>query len=194
MARDVNPFELCQPLQQCYPVNPLFLGCAHDRGKLHHRLLAVANDGTVEEVGQRFGVEGAGTADDDEGVRAIAVGAPAGDAGKVKHVEDIAVGQLVLQGESDQIKFPQGALVLQGSQGDFSRAQLRLEIRPRRIGALGGGPVEAVENMVEDGKAEVAHADFVNVGKGQGDTNLDPGPLFVDAPHLAAKVAGRALD
>ena len=48
--------------------------------------------------------------------------------------------------------------------------------------------------MVENGKAEMAHADFVNVGKGQGDADLDPGPLFMDAPHFTAKVAGWALD
>jgi hypothetical protein len=40
-----------------------------------------------------------------------------------------------------------------------------------------------------------SHADFVDVGKGQGNARLDRGTLFFnDAAGLAAEIAGGAID
>lgn len=74
-------------------------------------------------------------------------------------------------------------------------AQKRFQVGPRRIDPLGGAPLEIVEDMVEDRQAEVAHADFVDVGEGEGDASLDRGRVVLDdAPRLAAEVAGGAVN
>ncbi len=48
--------------------------------------------------------------------------------------------------------------------------------------------------MVEDGKADMAHPDLVNVGEGEGEAHLDGGGILGDAAPLPAQVAGRAVE
>jgi hypothetical protein len=48
--------------------------------------------------------------------------------------------------------------------------------------------------MIEDGEADVAHPHLIDVGKGQGHADRDPGAILADAPGFAAQIAGRAGD
>ncbi len=48
--------------------------------------------------------------------------------------------------------------------------------------------------MVEDGEAEVAHADLVDVGEGEGEGQIDLVGRLAHAPALAAEVTGGAID
>jgi hypothetical protein len=121
--------------------------------------------------------------------------APPRNAGKIEHVEEIGIGKFVLQCEADGIEGREGAFRFERDEGDVVFAQQTFQIGPRRIDAFGGAPVEVVEDMIKDRQAEVAHADFVDVGKCESDARLDLLRLFLDdAAGLAAEIAGGAID
>ena len=68
------------------PGRPSAFQRADDLGDLEHGLLAVAEDGRVDELGDRLGVEGGVPAGDDERVLVGAVGRAQRDAGEVERL------------------------------------------------------------------------------------------------------------
>ena len=58
---------------------------------------------------------------------------------------------------------------LERHQRQAARAQLRLEVEPRRVDALGGDVGAAVQEVVEDLQPEMRLRDLVDLGKGEGD-------------------------
>ncbi len=71
--------------------------------------------------------------------------------------------------------------------------QLCLAIRPGRVAALSGNPWCVVEDPVEDGRADMAHAYFIDIGEGQGEGHIDFGPVFTDAAAFATQITGWAF-
>ena len=164
-------------------------------GERHLRglLLAVADDEGVDEGGQRLGVGGRGAAGDHQRIGLAAIGRAERHAAEVEHAEDVGIGQLELQGEAHHVEVAERARALQRHQRQRAGAELRLQVDPGRITALGQGPRIVVEQLVEDLEAEVAHPDVVDVGESQADRGLDGGPVLDDGAHLAPGVAGGLL-
>ena len=134
-------------------------------GDLAHGLLAVAEHHEVEEGGDGLGVVGAVAAGADEQVVAAAVGGPDRAAGQVDHVEEVRVRQLGREVEGQDVEVGGRAVGVDREQGQVvgPRAQ-RLEVGPRRVGALGDGVGALVEDLVEDLEALVGQPDLVGVG------------------------------
>jgi len=55
-----------------------------------HRLFPVADQKEVEELGQRFGIRGAGASAGDQGVALAALAGVEGDPCEVEQIEDVA--------------------------------------------------------------------------------------------------------
>ena len=68
-------------------------------------MFAVAKDDRIEEVGDGFAAVGDGAAADYERFVVVAVGGAEGDPGEVEQVEDIAVGEFVLEGDAEDVEF-----------------------------------------------------------------------------------------
>ena len=119
-----------------------------DLGDLAHRLLAVAEDEGVDEVGQRLGVEGAVAAGHHQGVRRRRARAAAHrHPGQVDQVEDVGVGELGRQVEGQHVERRRAArLRLQREQRHRRRPAWpppcpstgRRRARPRRRPARSG--------------------------------------------------------
>ncbi len=150
-------------------------------------------NGGIDEIGEGLGIERAGTADDDQRMRCIAVLPPAGNPRQVEHVENVAVGEFVLQGKADDVETPEGLVRFEGGQRLAGGAQLRFQVGPGGESALGGRPIEAIDDVVQDGEAEMAHPHFVDIGKSQRQRDLGLLGTFADAPPFPPKITGWAI-
>ena len=158
----------------------LALPDTHEVGKLADGLLALAEHEGVDEGGKGFGVEGAAAPGDDDRVVLAAIAGAGGDAREVEHVEDVRVGQLVLEGEAEEVEIAEGVVRLEAPEGRALASHLRLHVEPGGEGALAEHVVLGVEEVVEDAEAHVRHADVVGVGVGEGDAYDGGVPVFGD--------------
>src|SRR5882724_108269 len=72
--------------------------------------------------------------------------------------------------------------------------ELALHVDPRRVGALGQRARVVVQDLVQHAEAQVAHADVVDVRKGQAHARIYRAPIFATRAVLRARVAGRLFD
>ncbi len=144
-----------------------------DFAELDGRFFGIADDGAIDKIGQRLRVEGAGPADDHQWIIETALRAAPRNAGQVEHVENVGVGELVLQREADNIEIAKRQLVLEALERLIVGPQHFLHVGPGCIAPLGSDPVSRVEVVVEDGIAEMAHADLVGIGESEGETEVD---------------------
>ena len=80
---------------------------------LSPRGFALANEEKVEKFVHRFGIDGARSACYDKGETVVAIFGKYGYAGKRKHVKNITVAHLVLQGKADKVEVGKGRLRFQ---------------------------------------------------------------------------------
>ena len=163
----------------------LALPVADDVGDGEHGLLAVADDGGVDEVGDRLGVERRVPAGDDERVAVVAVGGVQRDAGEVERGQHVRVAELGGERQPEQVEVADRAVRVDGELRDAVLAHERLEVRPHGIRALREGVGPLVEDFVEDHDALVGHAHLVGVGVHQGPAD---GAVPGDLPGLDGRV------
>ncbi len=171
---------------------PGFVGVDH----VEDGLFALADDHSVEEGAHRFRVIAARAAGDDQRVGDAAVGGAQGDASQVEHGEHVGVELLVRQAEADDVEGGQRMARLQAVEGNVLAAHSGLEVGPGAVDALGEQVGPFVDQVVEDHEAQVAAAEFVDIGESKRDLGADgwAGPVFGDTVEFAAGVAGGLLD
>ncbi len=163
-------------------------------GDLADHVLSLADHEGVDEGRHGQGVEGAGAAGDDEGMVLPARGGAEGDAAQVQHGEDVRVGQLVLEGEADEVEVAERRARLQRGERQAAADELGLEVRPGGVAPLRDDAGLRVEDAVEDLNAEVGHADLVDVRKGQRDAQAAGRAVLDDGVDFAAQVAAGLFD
>ena len=149
-------------------------------GNLDDGVFALPEDKGVDEGGEGLGVEGAAAAGDNDGVVLAAVAGAWGNTREVEHVEDVGVGQLVLEGEAEDVEIAQGVAGLEAPEGNAIAAHLRFHVGPGGEGAFADNVVVGVEEVVEDAETHVRHADVVGIGVGQGDAHGGSVPVLRD--------------
>ena len=92
----------------------LCLPRADEVGDLEHRLLPVADDRGVDEVGDRLGVERRVAAGDDDRVLERAVPRVQRDAGEVQRGEHVGVAELGGEGEAEHVEVAHAAVTVDG--------------------------------------------------------------------------------
>ena len=86
-----------------------------------HDLLAVAEHGGVDEVGDRLGVEGGVAAGDDDRVVVAAVDRVQRDPGEVERVEHVGVAELGGEAQAEQVEGADGAVAVDGELRDLAQ-------------------------------------------------------------------------
>ena len=155
------------------------------------RLLAVAQHGGVDEVGDRFGVERSVAAGDDDGVIVGAVGRLDRDAGEVERVQHVGVAEFGGERDSEDVERADRSVRVDGELRNAVLAHQRLEVGPHRIGAFDQHAVEFAEHLVQDLHALVGQADLVGVGVHQAPADVAGRPVFDERIQLAADVLDR---
>ena len=193
--RDVDAAADRQPAQQLVaPAGPVLgLPLADHLGDREHDLLAVTEDGRVQEVGDRLGVEGGVAAGEHDRVLVAAVGRPERDPGEVEGVEHVGVAELGGEADAQHVERAHRPVAVDGELRDPFGAHDRLEVRPHRVGALGQDPVALVEHLVEDLDALVGQADLVGVGVHQRPADVDLVPVLAGRVELPTDVLDRLL-
>ncbi|OGD29491.1 MAG: hypothetical protein A2Y56_05330 [Candidatus Aminicenantes bacterium RBG_13_63_10] len=115
------------------------------------------------------------------------------DSPEVEHGEDVAVVELVQQGETQDVEPVKRRFRLEGDQGPAAPPQGLFHVRPGSEDSLGGPVRHGVEPVIEDLLSQVGHADLVDVGKGQGQAKPDGVRALADLVPFAADVASGLL-
>ncbi len=159
-ARHVHAAGLGQAQQQLVPAAgaPGGLPLTYKVGDGADDLLAVAEHGDVDEVGDRFGVERRVPAGDDDRMRLVPVHGVQRDGGEVERGEHVGVAELGGERDAEQVEGTDRAVGVDGELADAVLAQQRLEIGPDGVGALGQRVRTLVEDLVEDLDALVGQA------------------------------------
>lgn len=132
-------------------------------GDLTHHLLTVSDHETVDEIGQRLGIESAvATGDHQRIVRAAPFGTD-GHAGQVDQVEDVGIDELGREVEGHHVEVSGRGRALQGEQGNTRPAHGGLHVHPGGIGTLGDGVGPLVQDFVEDLESLVGETDLIGV-------------------------------
>ncbi len=195
-ARHVDALGAGQPQQQLVTATGAALGLplADDRGDLQYRLLAVAEYGGVDEVGDRLRVEGGVPAGHHHRVRVVAVAGVQRDAGQVQRGEHVGVAELGGERDAEQVERADRMVRVDGELGHALGAHQRLQVGPDRVGALGQHVGLLVEYLVEDLYALVGQADLVGVRVHQHPVHGCRVPVLDDRAELAAHVLDRLAD
>jgi len=111
-----------------------------------------------------------------------------------QHHQDIRVGELILEGEADNVEGGQRPLRLQRAKGQAALPEFPFHIRPRGIDAFAGDLRQVVQDGVKDLEAEMRHPDLIGVGEGEGKAEETARIRLPDGVQLAAGVATWFLD
>ena len=204
-ARHVDVAGDREPPEQLVPINGraagalfVLLPLADDLGDRQHDLLAVAEHGGVEEVGDRLRVERRVPAGQHDRVLVGAVLRVQRDARQVERVEHVGVAELGGEAQAEHVEGGDRSVAVDRELRDCPKiitvAHHLLHVGPHRVGALGEDPVALVEHLVEDLDALVGQADLVGVGVHQRPPDLDGVPVLDDGVQLAADVLDRLGD
>ena len=128
------------------------------------RVLAVADNHEVDEIGQRLRVEvGDGAADEDQRVALVTLGGQQRNAEHGQQVQQMQVVVLVRHGKADQVKIPDGPLGFHGKQGGVGIAVVADVGGVGQEHALAQGVGTLVDQPVDRLQAQVRHADVVGL-------------------------------
>ena len=116
-----------------------------------------------------------------------------GDLPELEEHEDVRVGELVLEREPHDIEVSKRPRVFEGAKRLVVRPQLLLHVGPHRVCSLREEVGALIDDIVQNLVAEVAHPDFIQVGKRQADPAGDGVPRFASLALLAAQILCRLV-
>ncbi len=160
---------------------------------LQDHFLPFADHESVDEGRHRFRIVGGVAAGDDQRLFFRSFRAMQWNSGQIEQVEGIGIKRLVGQRDSQNIEFGNRVLALECVQRKVSLAHGRFHVGPGQVSAFGEYVRLLVEDVIENGQAQVGHAQIVDIRKGQGHACGDYGPLFHDLIQLTAGVAAGLL-
>ena len=170
---------------------PLCPPCNEGIAELGQNLLGFPNHKEVKEVRNRFDVVDARPTAHDEGHILAALARIERNSREVKHIQHVRVNHLILQRETEEIKICNRTAAFKRKKRDAPRTHLLLHVDPRRIDALRRNVCAAVQNLIENGKPEIAHADLVDIGQRERESALHAVPVLAHGIPFAARIARR---
>ena len=192
--RHVDPFNLRCSLQVVLSGTTTFFHFLIGVQQLVVDRLSLSDIEKVKEFCQRLRIVGAGSPSDHNGVFPGPVRGVQRDPGQIQDLQDIGITHLILDGDPQEVKVPDGILGLQGEKRDLLLTHNGVQIRPGGVHPLAPYVLPAVEHIIEDLDPQMRHADLINVGKTHGKADVHLVFIFHHRVHLSADVAGRLLD
>ena len=154
----------------------------------HHDLFPFADLEQVDEVSQRLGVAGAGAARDNDRIIFRTFGSKRIQAGQVKHIEYIGIGQLILERKADHIKLAQRVKAFQAIERQSLLTHQCFKVGPRGIYPLSPAMRVGIDDVVQDFQPQMGHTNFIGIREAESDTKIDRILILDDAVQFAADI------
>ncbi len=185
-----------QPQQQAVASSrpPLELPLPDHVGDPQRDLLAVAQHGRVEEVGDRLRVERGVPAGQHDRVVLAPIDRVQRDPGQIESVQHVGVAEFGGEAEAEHVERAHRPVRVEGELRHVMLAHQRFQIGPDRVRALGQDPVLLVQDLVEDRHALIGQPHLVRVRVGQAPADVDRVPLLDLGVQLTADVLDRLAD
>ena len=110
---------------------------------------------------------------------------------EIEHIQHIRVDHLVLQREPEKVELCDRTAALKREKRNSPRAHLLLHINPRRIDTLCCDVRTAVQNLIENGKPEIAHADLVDIGQCKRNFAVNRRPILMHGIPFTTRIPRR---
>ncbi len=187
-GRDIDPRHAVELLQDGGPAGRLLPRPIENLDQVGKEGFAVAEGEEVDEGAQGLGVGDGDAAGRHVGLALPAVGREQRQPRQVERQQHVGEIQLAQQREPDHVEFGQRRAGLQREQRHAVLAEKRDILRVGQERPLGMDAGEAVEQVVEDLHAGVAHADGIGVGEDQADVDVPAAVLAAAGVDLPADV------
>ena len=195
VLRDVDPGELDRRGEHLSAARPGPTKATDRPQQRRQDLLRLTDEEDVDEGGERRGMGRGRPPGEDDRILVAALRGPQRHAAELEVEQHVAVAQLVLEADADDVELGEPALTLEADERQPGAAKLRLEVLPRAESPLADEIVSLVDQVVEDPGAEVAHPDLVEIGEGEDEATEDRlVPGLADLLLLTADVAARLGD
>ena len=171
--------------------------------KLEDHFLALAHHGDIEKVRHRLDVIRDRAAAADDRIVLATVLLKERDLTEIHHLKDVGETHLVAERKAQDIKVAKRCLCLLRIQRDVLFAKDLIHVEPRRKGSFARDKITFVQHVVKDLKREVAHADLIDIGKAESESDVRCfARLFEFVEHvflddgieLTADISGGAFD
>ena len=96
-----------------------------------------------------------------------------------------------MQRETEEIKICNRTAALKREKRNPPRTHLFLHIDPRRIDTLCKGIRASVQDLIEDGKPEVAHANLIDIGQGERKSAWNGFPILMHGIPFTPRIPRR---
>ena len=156
---------------------------------LADRVLGVPDQGKIHEGREGFRVGRAGSSDAHKGVRLFPVDLAEAKARKIQNVEEVGVGQLGLQGETEDVVVRHRPFVLETPKGQFSSTELGLHVGPGSVHSIQQPPGVAIHDVIQNLRPGVAHSHLVRVRIAEQEPNRGTVPGLFGQAYLVSYVA-----
>ena len=163
-------------------VSPSSLHVGPGLHQLRDLRLAVADQKSVDEGRHRLAVGCRRAPRDDQRVGVRPLVGSKGNFPKLKNLQDVRVGQLVLQREPHDVELVKRSRTFERAQRLVVRAELPFHVVPDGIRALREKVGALIDHVVEDLVPEVAHPDLVQIGESEAHAARDVVP---DLAHFS---------
>jgi len=185
---DVDSRDGGDGLQEFRSVSPRRFPGLENQDDFRQDFLGLAQHHKIKNPSQGFGIVRTGPARHHPRHSLPPVLRCRGNARQIQDSQDVGVAELVLETETDEVESLQGHPRFQSAQGFPRFPEFGLEVGPGGIDPVRDDSLQPVQEMVEETESQVAHPDFIHIGKSQREAGrgfLETLPTGVD---LAAEV------
>ncbi len=192
--RDVHAVDGGQPPQTLDTRHPRPMIRCPSTSDLHGDSLTVAHRERIEERRHRLRVGRDRSTPEHQGLVLPSLGHSQRDSPQIEQRQAVGEHQLVLQRHAHDVELAQRVRGLERQQRQTALAKLPLHVMPRRKRPLAQHIGLRVEHVVQDARAQMAHADVVDVREREAHARLHRAPRLARLARLTTEVARGLLD
>src|SRR5215510_12154147 len=113
---------------------------------------------------------------------------------QVEHHQDISVRQFVLEAKANDVELRKGGTGIKRGQGQSTLTEKSLHVDPRRIDALRLKVGTAVQQVIQDLQTQVGLGNFVDLRKGERETQPHLRRILHHGTAFSPSVAGGLIN
>ena len=113
--------------------------------------------------------------------------------GQIQHIENIGIGHLIADGESDHIKIPDVCLTFQRPQEKLVFSHFRFHVPPGGEDTLTPDAVHLIHHAVQNAHSQIGHSNLIGIRETERHSHAGLGQILFHFSPLSAGIAGWLL-